>query len=219
MRRLWRKPPCWPRSGPLSRLRLVRRYSAASAGRGAFGRSSTTLQSLPFVSQVTALVEQIATPVRGLDLYRGKMGHCHLTDLGREIRAFRRVSRQSRRQHGRAGMYLGGRDVLQTDYSRRRQSLPAQSTSSTVSASVRAPRISRCRGRCLPKGGGALPKQSAQSLPSLSLDSGYLGVTLSQMFTRNVAHPARFELTTSAFGGQRSIQLSYGCRAVLYPAG
>src|SRR3979409_2253988 len=42
-------------------------------------------------------------------------------------------------------------------------------------------------------------------------DCGKTPATVCSDFKYLMADPARFELTTSAFGGQRSIQLSYGC--------
>ncbi len=53
--------------------------------------------------------------------------------------------------------------------------------------------------------------------PNLALPFKVLGEICSQ--NCEMAHPIGFEPMTSAFGGQRSIRLSYGCRAPAYRAG
>ena len=44
--------------------------------------------------------------------------------------------------------------------------------------------------------------------------SEYLQISKPLYLLKKLVHPARFERATSAFGGQRSIQLSYGCGMV-----
>ncbi len=64
------------------------------------------------------------------------------------------------------------------------------------------------------------PQTSDLSNPNPDVLLDYTGetpefqVALTQEMAEKLVHPARFERATSAFGGQRSIQLSYGCQGV-----
>ena len=77
-----------------------------------------------------------------------------------------------------------------------------------------APRVSTLRPPALPEN---LDRLHAHRRPNVGFPPHgaviphYGGKGQAAKPLKRVAHPARFERATSAFGGQRSIQLSYGC--------